>query len=208
MSQDDTGRIEKVFGHLVDKYESLSEDATLEELSELTRQITDATNAYNDTIEPGSTGQPMDKIMVNLGYANESENEDPEYAYKSDSGFDLRASENKVIKPKEVELIGTGLSFDIPRGFEIQVRSRSGLSLKKNLFVLNSPGTIDQGYIGEIKIILANFGHKEVEIEKGDRIAQACLCPVVTGEFVDFINNVKNKKTERGSGGFGSTGNK
>ena len=103
MSHHDPDKIEKVFGHLVDKYESLSEDATLEELSDLTKQITEATNAYNDTIEPGATGQqPMDKIMVTLGYTNESENEDPVYAYKSDSGFDLRASEDKVIKPKEV----------------------------------------------------------------------------------------------------------
>ena len=148
MIENDPDKIEKMFGHLVDKYESLSEDATLEELSNLTNQITDATEAYNSTIEPGIKGnQPMDKIMVTLGYTNESENEDPVYSYKSDSGFDLRASENKIIKSKEVELVGTGLSFDIPRGFEIQIRSRSGLALKKNLFVLNSPGTIDQGYI-------------------------------------------------------------
>ena len=166
------------------------------------------TNNYNSSITEDSQVDPSKKIMVSLGYSNDSENEDPEYSYKSDSGFDLRSSEEMVIKPKEVELVNTGLSFDIPRGFEIQVRSRSGLASKKNLFVLNSPGTVDQGYIGEVKVILANFSNKEVIIEKGDRIAQACLCPVVTGEFVDFIqNNNKNKKTERGSSGFGSTGN-
>jgi|TARA_R110001592_G_scaffold64801_2_gene199054 dUTP pyrophosphatase len=205
---EDPNNIEKIFGHLVDKYESLSEDATLEELSSLTNQITEATKSYNSTIEPEGDGIPQ-KIMITLKYSNDSKNENPEYVYKSDSGFDLRSSEEKVIEPKQVELIGTGLSFDIPRGFEIQVRSRSGLAAKKNLFVLNSPGTVDQGYIGEVKVILANFSDTSVKIEKGDRVAQACLCPVVTGEFVDFINNNNNnKKTERGSSGFGSTGNK
>ena len=208
MNHEESDKIEKIFGHLVDKYESLSEDATLQELSSLTNQITEATQTYNDTREQEDEGIPQ-KIMVPLKYSNESENENPEYVYKSDSGFDLRSSEEKVIEPKQVELISTGLSFDIPRGFEIQVRSRSGLAAKKNLFVLNSPGTIDQGYIGEVKIILANFSETPVKIEKGDRIAQACLCPVVTGEFVDFVNNNNNnKKTERGSSGFGSTGNK
>lgn len=207
-NHDNPDKLEQVFGHLIDKYESLSEEASLEELSSLATQITEVTNNYNSSITEDSQVDPSKKIMVSLGYSNDSENEDPEYSYKSDSGFDLRSSEEMVIKPKEVELVNTGLSFDIPRGFEIQVRSRSGLASKKNLFVLNSPGTVDQGYIGEVKVILANFSNKEVIIEKGDRIAQACLCPVVTGEFVDFIqNNNKNKKTERGSSGFGSTGN-
>jgi dUTP pyrophosphatase len=205
---EDPDKIEKIFGHLVEKYESLSEDATLEELSTLTNQITEATETYNATIGDPTNSDLPQKIMVTLSYSNNSDNENPEYVYKSDSGFDLRSSEEKIIKPKQVELIGTGLSFDIPRGFEIQVRSRSGLAAKKNLFVLNSPGTVDQGYIGEVKIILANFSDKDVTIEKGDRIAQACLCPVVTGEFVDFINNNNIKETERGSSGFGSTGNK
>ena len=112
-----------------------------------------------------------------------------------------------MVKPKEVELVSTGVSLNIPKGFEVQIRSRSGLSLKEGLFVLNSPGTIDQGYIGEIKIILANFSNEERTIKKGDRIAQACLCPVVTGEYINLIkinNNIK--ETERGSDGFGSTG--
>ena len=200
-------KLEQIFGHLVDKYESLSSDASLEELSSLATQITEVTNNYNSSITEEGQVDPSKKIMVSLGYSNDSENEAPEYVYKSDSGFDLRSSEGIIIKPKEVELVSTGLSFDIPRGFEIQVRSRSGLAVKKNLFVLNSPGTVDQGYIGEVKVILANFSNEEVVIEKGDRIAQACLCPVVTGEFVDFLQNNKNKKTERGSSGFGSTGN-
>ena len=123
-----------------------------------------------------------------------------------DSGFDLRSSGKISISPKEVGLIPTGISLEIPKGFEVQIRSRSGLSLKEGLFVLNSPGTIDQGYIGEIKIILANFSNEERVIEVGDRIAQACLCPVVTGEYVDLINNKIKSKTDRGSDGFGSTG--
>tara|TARA_R100000900_G_scaffold144528_1_gene128713 strand:- start:38 stop:667 length:630 start_codon:yes stop_codon:yes gene_type:complete len=204
----DPDKIEKVFGHLVDKYDSLSEEASLEELTELTNQINDATNKYNDIMQAQSPNTQEQKIMVTLGYSNSSDNENPVYAYKSDSGFDLRASEDKIIKPKEVELVPTGISLEIPRGFEIQVRSRSGMALKEGLFVLNSPGTVDQGYIGEIKIILANFSNEQKEIKKGDRIAQACLCPVVTGEFVDFVSNNNNKKTDRGSSGFGSTGKK
>ena len=194
---------EKVFGKLIDKYESLSEDASIEELTSLTNQITQTTEDFNKH----SMDITPESIMIKLEYKNISNTEDLSYAYKTDSGFDLRSSEDTMVKPKEVELVSTGVSLNIPKGFEVQIRSRSGLSLKEGLFVLNSPGTIDQGYIGEIKIILANFSNEERTIKKGDRIAQACLCPVVTGEYIDLIkinNNIK--ETERGSDGFGSTG--
>jgi len=194
---------EKVFSKLIDKYESLSEDASLEELSALTNQITETTDEFNKH----SMTPTQETIIINLEYTNTSNTEDLSYAYKTDSGFDLRSSGDIIIKPKEVELIPTGISLNIPRGFEIQVRSRSGLSMKEGLFVLNSPGTVDQGYIGEVKVILANFSNEERTIRKGDRIAQACLCPVVTGEYVKLVKtNNKIKETERGSDGFGSTG--
>ena len=91
--------------------------------------------------------------QVGLKFINESNNKNPEYAYSSDSGFDLRASEEKFIFPNSRALIPTGLRFDIPDGYEIQVRSKSGLALNQGLFVLNSPGTVDSGYLGEIQVI-------------------------------------------------------
>ncbi|NBP55315.1 dUTP diphosphatase [bacterium] len=130
---------------------------------------------------------------------------DPEYNYPSDSGFDLYSTENIQIYPLGRELVGTGLQFEIPVGFEIQIRSKSGLALKSGLMVLNSPGTIDRGYIGEIKVILFNASQSLIKIEKGQKIAQACLCPVVPGHDVELV--LQNQlEGERGDNGFGSTG--
>ena len=198
--------MEEIFGKLVDKYESLSEDATLDELTKLTDEINDANKVYQEEQMKNNIAGFNENLKIELKFQNKSGNDDPSFAYKLDSGFDLRASGDLVISPKEVGLVPTGISLEIPKGFEVQIRSRSGLSLKEGLFVLNSPGTIDQGYIGEIKIILANFSNEERTIRKGDRIAQACLCPVVTGEYVELINNKIKSKTDRGSDGFGSTG--
>jgi dUTP pyrophosphatase len=130
----------------------------------------------------------------------------PKYNYDSDSGFDLRASEDKWIFPNSRVLIPTGLKFDIPDGYEIQVRSKSGLALNQGLFVLNSPGTVDSGYLGEIQVILFNTTQEKVKIEKGQKIAQAVLCPVVSGKWVNLtqISNLGSK--DRNDNGFGSTG--
>jgi len=198
--------LEKIFGKLVDKYESLADDASLDELTNLTEDINLANEKYDQ--QQKSINSPFnEKLKIELKYTNTSDNENPAFAYRLDSGFDLRSITEEIIKPKEVGLIPTGISLEIPQGFEVQIRSRSGLALKEGLFVLNSPGTIDQGYIGEIKIILANFSNEERKINKGDRIAQACLCPIVTGEYIELINNkTKSTKTDRGTDGFGSTG--
>jgi len=143
---------------------------------------------------------------VDLNFVNDSENQNPVYSYKSDSGFDLRASEEKFIFPNSRALIPTGLRFDIPDGYEIQVRSKSGLALNQGLFVLNSPGTVDSGYLGEIQVILFNTTTEKVKIEKGQKIAQAVLCPVVSGKWVNLtqISNLGSK--DRNNNGFGSTG--
>lgn len=200
------GDLEKVFGKLVDKYESMSHDATLEDLTKLTGEINEANKKYEEIQMKNNIAGFNENLKIELNFQNKSDNDDPSFAYKLDSGFDLRSSGDLIISPKEVGLVPTGISLEIPKGFEVQIRSRSGLSLKEGLFVLNSPGTIDQGYIGEIKIILANFSNEERTIRKGDRVAQACLCPVVTGEYVELINNKITTKTDRGKGGFGSTG--
>ena len=150
--------------------------------------------------------QSIVDTKVPLRFINDSENENPEYAYQSDSGFDLRSSENIWIHPNDRNLIPTGMRFDIPEGYEIQVRSKSGLALNHGLMVLNSPGTVDSGYQGEIKVIMFNTTNQKVKIEKGQKVAQAVLCPVVSGKWVDLIrvNNINDK--DRNSNGFGSTG--
>ena len=131
---------------------------------------------------------------------------EPKYAYITDSGFDLHSVEEIIIESFGRALIPTGLHLDIPENYEIQIRSKSGLALKQGLMVLNSPGTVDQGYTGEIKVILFNTTKDIVKIEKGQKIAQAVLCPVVCGKWLEFqkIDNIEDK--DRSDKGFGSTG--
>ena len=131
----------------------------------------------------------------------------PKYKTAGSSGMDLAADiEEKIeIKPGETQIIPTGLSVSIPQEFEIQIRPRSGLAAKHQLSVLNTPGTIDADYRGEIKVILINLGKKSFIVEKGLRIAQMVLCPLVRAK----IKEVKTlDDTTRGSRGFGSTGTK
>jgi dUTP pyrophosphatase len=146
--------------------------------------------------------------MVELGFINTSDNQDPTYVYDGDSGFDLRANlpEPITLGPLERFLVPTGLSFQIPVGYEIQVRPRSGLAAKQGLSVLNTPGTVDQGYTGEVKVILVNLSNEKQTINHGDRIAQAVLCPVLTKRTTTLVPVNKLTKTDRGDGGFGSTG--
>lgn len=145
--------------------------------------------------------------QIDLNYMkSHSDAKDPKYAYKSDSGFDLYSTEEVRLKPFERKLVPTGLFFDIPDGYEIQVRTKSGLALKEGLMVLNSPGTVDQGYTGEIKVILMNMNNNVITINKGQKIAQAVLCPVVSGKWVKLVEVKKLDDKERSDNGFGSTG--
>ena len=127
----------------------------------------------------------------------------PAYAHPSDAGMDVRSVADIVIPPGGRALVPTGLVAIIPPMYEIQVRPRSGLALKHGVTVLNTPGTIDSGYRGEIGVILANFGDKEFSVSKGDKVAQLVFAPVVQPEIeeTDTIDD-----TDRGAGGFGSTG--
>jgi dUTP pyrophosphatase len=143
---------------------------------------------------------------VQMKYANDSNNKNPEYAYNSDSGFDLRAVDDIWVQANDRKLIPTGLRFDIPDGFEIQVRSKSGLALNHGLMVLNSPGTVDSGYQGEIKVIMFNTTNQKIKIEKGQKIAQAVVCPVVNGRWIDLIKVDVLPEKDRNDNGFGSTG--
>jgi dUTP pyrophosphatase len=129
----------------------------------------------------------------------------PFYSTKGSAGMDISAciEINEMIDPGEVKMISTGLSIALPIGYECQVRSRSGLAAKNGIFALNSPGTIDSDYRGEIKVILANFSKVPFEVENGMRIAQLVIAQYehIAWEEVNELN-----ETERGEGGFGSTG--
>ena len=129
----------------------------------------------------------------------------PTYKTSGSSGMDLVAYvKNKMtIKPGKTAIISTGISLAIPNNYEIQIRPRSGLAAKKGISVLNTPGTIDSDYRGEIKVILINLGKKIFVIKSGDRIAQMILCPVSKAKLKEVT---KLPKTTRGKGGFGSTG--
>ena len=131
----------------------------------------------------------------------------PKYETEGSSGLDLAANTDKQIKilPGKSEIIPTGLAVAIPKNFEIQIRPRSGLAAKNQISVLNTPGTIDADYRGELKVILINLSNKVFVVEKGLRIAQMVLCPVVKATLKEVT---ELEYTERGSGGFGSTGTK
>ena len=131
----------------------------------------------------------------------------PKYETSGSSGMDLAANINANIEinPGKTAIIPTGLALSIPKGFEVQIRPRSGLAANQKISVLNTPGTIDADYRGEIKVILINLGQESFKVEKGLRIAQMVVCPVIQAQLeeVDDLN-----ETERGKGGFGSTGTK
>ncbi len=127
----------------------------------------------------------------------------PKRANPTDAGLDLYSIEDVVVPAGEVRLVGTGIAVAIPAEFEGQVRSRSGLAAKNSVFVLNSPGTIDSGYRGELKVILANFGNSDYEVKIGDRIAQLIIAPIVLAEPTAVLDL---DSTDRAEGGFGSSG--
>ena len=127
----------------------------------------------------------------------------PTYAHPGDAGMDIRSIEELTIDPGARALVHTGLVMVLPPGYEAQVRPRSGLALKNGVTVLNTPGTIDEGYRGEIGVILANFGSEPFKVEKGAKIAQMVIAPCTRAEIVE-TDEVDD--TVRGTGGFGSSG--
>lgn len=127
----------------------------------------------------------------------------PAYAHPSDAGMDVRSVEELVIPAGKRALVHTGLVMMLPPLYEAQVRPRSGLALKFGVTVLNTPGTIDSGYRGEVGVILANFGEADFVVKKGDKIAQLVIAPVTQPEVCEVTDI---DETDRGAGGFGSTG--
>ena len=130
----------------------------------------------------------------------------PKYVYPSDSGFDLHSTQDLTIGPFGRILVPTGIKVSFQEGYEIQVRPKSGLAIKQGLTVLNTPGTVDQGYTGEIQVIVFNTNNYTVMIPKGMKVAQAVLCPVINGKYVRFEKVDTLNEKDRGNNGFGSTG--
>ena len=130
----------------------------------------------------------------------------PKYAYESDSGFDLHSTQDLEIGPFGRILVPTGIKISFEEGYEIQVRPKSGLAIKQGLTVLNTPGTVDQGYTGEIQVIVFNTNNYSVMIPKGMKVAQAVLCPVINGKYIKFEQVEALNQKDRGDNGFGSTG--
>ena len=191
--------------------------STLKELKKITRE-----DQKNSDIaifdEVGLDLKKMEKLAletadsfvkrIEIKFKNDSKLEDPIYQHSEDSGFDFRANieDTITLKPLERKLIPTGLSFEIHPEYELQVRPRSGLALKHGLTVLNTPGTVDSNYRGEVKIILVNLSNENNTIKRGDRIAQGVISYVLKSKWSSLKKVTKLTPTNRGEGGFGSTG--
>ena len=156
-------------------------------------------------IEEEMLNPPINKFSLKYKLVHPDAVE-PKYNYPTDSGFDLHSVEEIVIEPFGRALVPTGLCFDIPMGQEIQVRSKSGLAINQGLFVLNSPGTVDAGYTGEVKAIIFNTNNTPVIIKKGMKVAQGVVCPIMSTEWLELTKVDEIKEKDRNSNGFGSTG--
>jgi dUTP pyrophosphatase len=198
----------------------LMDENKMNDLYEQSKKIQEYLNMNSEEInydliyeEYGLDIKKLEEDMLNfspklgLGYVKLHQDAvEPKYNYDGDSGFDLYSTEEVVLPPFGRVLISTGLAFEIQDGYEIQVRSKSGLALKQGLMVLNSPGTVDNSYTGEVKVILFNVNNHEFVVNKGMKIAQAVLTSVVNGKWVNLVNKKDINKTDRADKGFGSTG--
>jgi dUTP pyrophosphatase len=194
---------EDVLKQIQDEIEMLRKEFGIED----TESQEDLNNTFG--IDFGSLQDQLDMISKTKNIQIELLTEDavfPEYAYPTDSGFDLYSTKEITLEPFGRALIPTGLKLSFDIGYEIQVRPKSGLALKQGLTVLNTPGTVDSGYDGEIMVIVFNTNPKSFTVEKGMKIAQAVLCPVINGKYVNLqlVDKIENK--DRGANGFGSTG--
>jgi len=175
---------------------------------------------FNSTNHTANTPLNSEAFKIPIKFVNESDNQDPEFQTAGAAGFDFRANLDAPIllkgsnglngfkqKLSNTGIIPTGLFFEIPETLELQVRPRSGLAAKHSVTVLNSPGTIDSDYRGEVKVILINHGYEDFVINNGDRIAQGVIAVVSNSQFVNLTKvDELNNNTDRGVNGFGSTG--
>jgi dUTP pyrophosphatase len=175
-------------------------------LAILQQQITEMNNKQSPTFPVIQNNN----LTVILHCINKSNNPPPKFEKDGDSGFDLRANLEQpiIIKSMTMETIPTGLFLEVPNGYEVQVRSRSGLARKNQVFVMNQPGTVDSGYRGEVLVMLFNLGKNDIQINHGDRVAQGVVCPVIGSGKLTILETTNLSESERGTGGFGHTGNK
>ena len=188
---------------LINQFQSMNKEYSNETDVELESYINQLKNMYSESEEIA-----MSLVETTTKFINNSNNPDPTYAKEGDSGFDLRAyiDEPVTLKPLERKLIPTGLKFELSPNTELQVRPRSGMALKHGISVLNTPGTVDEGYRGDVGIIAVNLSNEDYTIQPGERIAQAVIMNVI-GHRVSNLEKVETlTETERGEGGFGSTG--
>jgi dUTP pyrophosphatase len=174
-------------------FEGMDSESLMEELNKELKLLDDEFDNYHPKLYLGFKKLHPDSVT-------------PKYNYDGDSGFDLHSVEEITIEPFGRALVPTGIALDIKDGYEVQVRSKSGLAINEGLFVLNSPGTVDNSYTGEIKAIIFNTNNSTYIIKKGQKVAQAVLCPVVNGKWVDLEEIKTIGEKDRGDKGFGSTG--
>lgn len=188
----------------------------LEDLKKMTDIISNLNNVNgNDTLDYSNVIKELENLnnnenFLNIYFKNTSNNEDPVYQHNDDSGFDLRANikEPIILNSLERKLIPTGLYFELPKNTELQIRPRSGMTLKHGITVLNSPGTVDSNYRGEVGVIIVNLSKESYTINSGDRIAQAVIMNVINSNFSKLVSKDSLSISDRGSSGFGSTGKK
>ena len=195
---------EKTIEELKVLFEKLKEEAGIEETENYSEIVDSITDSEWDEMEQDLYNQ-MQIQVVKVKKLNDDA-VIPSYNYPSDSGFDLRSTVEINIPPFGRALVPTGIKLSIPEEHEIQIRPKSGLAINQGLTVLNTPGTVDSGYVGEIKVIVFNTNKETVTVSKGMKIAQAVLCPVVCGKYVSIELMDKVEDKDRMDNGFGSTG--
>jgi dUTP pyrophosphatase len=194
----------KMYDEILKQFEKIKLEAGIEPDVDYQKELEDIFGLDLDEIE-----EEMYKSAMMKDVKVEITSPDavfPKYVYESDSGFDLHSTQDLEIGPFGRILVPTGIKLSFPENHEIQVRPKSGLAIKQGLTVLNTPGTVDQGYTGEIQVIVFNTNNYSVMIPKGMKIAQAVLCPVINGKYVRFERVDGLSEKDRGNNGFGSTG--
>lgn len=200
----DSGFNPKMYDEILKQFEKIKSDSGIDPDDEYQKELEDLLGIGFEELEEEIYLNAMTKVVY-----VETVHPDavlPKYAYPSDSGFDLHSTEDLEVGPFGRILVPTGIKVSFPVNYEIQVRPKSGLAIKQGLTVLNTPGTVDQGYTGEIQVIVFNTNNHSVMIPKGMKVGQAVLCPVVNGKYVRFesVDSIEDK--DRGDNGFGSTG--
>lgn len=195
---------EEIWKEIYDQFHKIKDEMGIEPDEEYRKELEDMFGMSIDDMNEEAAVQMMtQQIEVEKVHPDAVF---PSYNYPSDSGFDLYSVEEITLEPFGRAIVPTGLKFSFNEGYEIQVRTKSGLALNQGLIVANSPGTVDQGYTGEIKVIVFNANPTKLTITKGMKVAQAVLCPVKNGKFVELLSVDKIGDKDRGENGFGSTG--